>query len=112
MTTANNWTERIAWTMLTAVAVGAVGWAAWMSVELNQKVDQSEIPNLPYPYIAAKADINNRLQTVERAVAGKWSEVIQNNTEAIIRLEERGKNTQRVLEKLDDKLDRLNGGVP
>lgn len=106
--------SRIAQPVAAIFAGGAISWAAWMSIELNSKLDESHVQGIlaQAPYLKDKEDIHHQLKRISAMVDTQFAQIITNNTTAIVRLEEQMKHQkkqsesiERVLQLLDAKLE-------
>ena len=105
--TFENWAQKIAWASLVGIVAGGVSWAGWTTIEMNQKVDRSEVEKFPYPYLQDRGHIMSTLERLNSKVDNQLEMVVNNNTQAIIRLQEQMLVGQQQNERANDVLLRL-----
>ena len=105
--TFENWAQKIAWASLVGIVAGGVSWAGWTTIEMNQKVDRKEVETFPYPYLQDRGHIMSTLERLASKVDTQLEMVVNNNTQAIIRLQEQMLAGQKQNERANDVLLRL-----
>lgn len=111
---ADNWTQRIAWTSIIAIVISGCAWCGWISIEITNKLDRSEIATgIPFPYNEDKVwvrenivKINRDLDSLDQKIDVKLSETIAANTRAIVELREQMKYNQIMWERIIESIEK------
>lgn len=101
--TAETWTQRIAWASLVSIVVGGISWAAWISNELNGKLSIHELDSVS-PYTRDRLYIDSEIKSIRAKIDGEFTKIVQQNTEAIIRLQEQLAYNSIILKKIEDTI--------